>query len=121
MAIARSASSSPAGRRTKARKSTKRTASWPWARATRRRWATEVRLTIQPANTDGAERRVVSLIREEIKLEDQEVKAKVIELPNGHDKTVRLGVIDLPSFYATIEVAGRPTDLAGGPGGGGTR
>ena len=63
---------------------------------------TEVRLTIQPADGGPADRYVLPLVREEIKLEDQEVKAKVIELPKENGRTVRLGVIDLPSFYATI-------------------
>jgi carboxyl-terminal processing protease len=63
---------------------------------------TEVRLTILPGG-DASERKVVSLIRDEIKLEDQEAKAKVIELPDRSGEMVRLGVIDLPSFYATFE------------------
>jgi len=64
---------------------------------------TEVRLTIQPANQDASERFVLSLIRDEIKLEDQAAKAKVIEIPNGTETPLRLGVIDLPSFYFPIE------------------
>jgi carboxyl-terminal processing protease len=66
---------------------------------------TEVRLTISPAD-DRTARRVVTLTRDEIKLEDQEAKAKLIEMPNGHGGTNRLGVIDLPSFYATIPLPG---------------
>jgi len=66
---------------------------------------TEVRLTISPAE-DRAVRRMVTLVRDEIKLEDQEAKAQLIELPDGHGGTNRLGVIDLPSFYATIELPG---------------
>ena len=66
---------------------------------------TEVRLTISPVE-DRAARRVVTLIRDEIKLEDQEAKAQLIELPDGHGGTTRLGVIDLPSFYATIDLPG---------------
>jgi carboxyl-terminal processing protease len=66
---------------------------------------TEVRLTISPAE-DRSERHVVSLIRDEIKLEDQEAKAQLIESPDGHGGTNRLGVIDVPSFYF-------PTDLSG--------
>lgn len=66
---------------------------------------TEVRLTISPAE-DRAARRVVTLTRNEIKLEDQEAKAKLIELPNGAGGTNRIGVIDLPSFYATIDLPG---------------
>jgi carboxyl-terminal processing protease len=66
---------------------------------------TEVRLTISPVE-DRAVRRVVTLIRDEIKLEDQEAKAQLIELPDGHGGTTRLGIIDLPSFYATINLPG---------------
>jgi carboxyl-terminal processing protease len=62
---------------------------------------TEVRLTISPAE-DRAARRVVTLIRDEIKLEDAEAKAQLIETSDGHGGTNRIGVIDLPSFYATI-------------------
>jgi carboxyl-terminal processing protease len=66
---------------------------------------TEVQLTIIPADNANS-RRVVSLVRDEIKLEDQEAKALLIESPDGRGGTNRLGVIDLPSFYATINLAG---------------
>ena len=66
---------------------------------------TEVRLTIIPADDPGPPR-VVTLIRDEIKLEDQEAKAQLIELPDGHGGTNRLGILDLPSFYATIDLPG---------------
>lgn len=68
---------------------------------------TEVRLTIIPADApDPSIRKTVTLTRDEIKLEDQEAKAKIIELPpqdNRTAKTTRLGIIDLPSFYADLE------------------
>ena len=60
---------------------------------------TEVRLTISPAS-DRSARKIVSFIRDEIKLEDSEAKAKLIEYPNGK----RIGIIDLPSFYATVNL-----------------
>ncbi len=66
---------------------------------------TEVRLTISP-DSDRALRKVVALTRDEIKLEDQEAKAQIIEMPNGNGGTNRIGVIDLPSFYATIDLPG---------------
>jgi carboxyl-terminal processing protease len=66
---------------------------------------TEVRLTISPAD-DRAARRVVTLIRDEIKLEEQEAKAQLIESPDGRGGTNRIGVIDLPSFYATVSLSG---------------
>ena len=70
---------------------------------------TEVRLTVVPADAaDPSARKVITLVRDEIKLEDQEAKAKLIELPGeGNNKTMRLGVIDLPSFYSTFELEGR--------------
>jgi len=68
----------------------------------------EVRLTVVPADApDPSVRKVISLVREEIKLEDQEAKAKIIELPDGDGKSVRLGVIDLPSFYSAFELEGQ--------------
>lgn len=73
---------------------------------------TEVRLTVVPADApDPSVRKVISLVRDEIKLEDSEAKAKLIELPaeNGRS-TMRLGVIDLPSFYSTFELEGRKGD-----------
>jgi carboxyl-terminal processing protease len=66
---------------------------------------TEVRLTISPAD-DRATRRVITLVRDEIKLEDQEAKAQLLESPDGKGGTNRLGVIDLPSFYAPIDLSG---------------
>jgi len=56
---------------------------------------------------DPSVRKVVSLVRDEIKLEDQEAKAKIIEVPTpGSANVQRLGLIDLPSFYADLENRG---------------
>jgi carboxyl-terminal processing protease len=63
-----------------------------------------VQLTLIPAGApDPSVHKTVSLLREEIKLEDQEAKAKIVELA-GEDGTMhRLGIIDLPSFYEDME------------------
>jgi carboxyl-terminal processing protease len=66
---------------------------------------TEVRLTISPAE-DRAARRVISLVRDEIKLEDSEAKAKLIERTDARGGTNRIGIIDLPSFYAPVGLSG---------------
>jgi carboxyl-terminal processing protease len=66
---------------------------------------TEVRLTISPEG-DRAARRVVTMIRDEIKLEDSEAKARLIEVPDGQGGTNRIGVIDVPSFYTPIDLPG---------------
>jgi len=58
---------------------------------------TEVRLTVSPVENRSA-RRIVSLIREEIKLEDKEAHAQLIVYPDGK----RIGMIELPSFYAPV-------------------
>ena len=70
---------------------------------------TEVRLTIVPAGASDTTRQVVSLTRDEIKLESGEAKGKILEVPDTSGNNVRLGVIDLPSFYATIDAQGNPT------------
>src|SRR2546423_1386389 len=69
---------------------------------------TEVRLTVVPADApDPSVRKVVSLVRAEIKLEEGEAKAKIIEVPASEGKQLRLGIIDLPSFYSNFELEGR--------------
>jgi len=66
---------------------------------------TEVRLTIIPAGADASTRKVVSVIRDEIPLEEYAAKARIIETSDRHGGTLRLGVIDLPSFYATFDAS----------------
>jgi carboxyl-terminal processing protease len=66
---------------------------------------TEVRLTVIPAS-DPKSRRVITLTRAEINLKDEEAKAMLIEIPDGHGGTNRLGVIDVPSFYAPVPLPG---------------
>src|SRR6185436_2183242 len=67
---------------------------------------TEVRLTINPADAPNSTvRKIISLVRDEIKLEDSAAKARIYEVPMGSDeagneKVARLGLIDLPSFYS---------------------
>ena len=61
---------------------------------------TTVHLNIIPSDAaDDSVRKTISIVRDEIKLEDQQAKAQIIDLPAG-DKTQRIGVIDLPGFYA---------------------
>lgn len=68
---------------------------------------TRVRLNVVPGDSpDPSARRVVVLVRDEIKLEDQEAKARLIELPDAAGRVHRLGVIDLPSFYADFPTGG---------------
>jgi carboxyl-terminal processing protease len=64
---------------------------------------TTVTLTILPAGAaEGTLAKTVSLVRDEIKLEDQQAKARILDVPAGKGRTLRVGVIDLPSFYADM-------------------
>lgn len=65
---------------------------------------TEVRLTILPEDSSDGERKEVTLIRDEIKLEDQRASAKVIEFPGEDGMAHRVALIDLPSFYSPMDV-----------------
>ena len=61
---------------------------------------THVYLNIIPGDAaDDSARKTITLVRDEIKLEDQQAKAQIIDLPAG-DRTQRIGVINLSAFYA---------------------
>jgi carboxyl-terminal processing protease len=65
---------------------------------------TTVRLQLIPSNaTDPSKRKVVELLRDNVKLTEQEAKAEIIErnLPDGSIQ--KLGWITLPSFYQDME------------------
>jgi carboxyl-terminal processing protease len=65
---------------------------------------TGVRLTIIPGNAaDSSVRKTIALVRDEIKLEDQEAKARLVEVKGETGQVTRLGLIDLPSFYSGTE------------------
>ncbi len=62
-----------------------------------------VRMRVIPAAAiDPATRVVITLVRDEIKLTDQEAKAKIFTVPGKDGKSSRVGVLDLPSFYADM-------------------
>ena len=63
---------------------------------------TTVRLLIQPANGETSERKIVTLVRDEIKIENNLASAKIYYNFN-HGHFDRIGVIDLPAFYGAEE------------------
>ena len=63
---------------------------------------TEVHLTVRSA-PDFTTQKDVKLVRDEIKLEDSEAKAKIIDMPDDHGGRNRIGYLDLPSFYAPVD------------------
>ena len=68
---------------------------------------TTVRLLVIPADApDPSVRKVVTLVRDKIRLEDQAAKARLVEWPDEDGTVRRIGIIDLPSFYSTMDFTG---------------
>ncbi len=69
---------------------------------------TKVTLTVIPAEaTDSSVRKVVTLVRDEVKLTEQRAKARMYEWPGPDGRTRKLGIVILPGFYerSTRDVA----------------
>ena len=64
---------------------------------------TTVRLQVLPASSvDPAKRDVITIVRDEVKLKDEEAKAQVIDATGDDGSETRVGIITLPSFYADM-------------------
>ncbi len=65
---------------------------------------TRVRLLVIPSDaTDPSRRKNVELVRDEIKLKDQEARADIIIKKDENGEPVKLGWLTLPSFYADMD------------------
>jgi len=63
---------------------------------------TIVRLEVIPSDPTATANKNITIKRETVKLEDQAAKKAVFEVKNG-EKTFKLGVIDIPTFYMNFE------------------
>lgn len=65
--------------------------------------ASTVRLQVIPANaSDNSQTKVISIVRNTVKLEDQAAKKSIVTLrQDGEDK--KIGVIDIPAFYVDFD------------------
>ncbi len=64
---------------------------------------TTVRLEILPASSKTVdEHRIVTIVRNKVKLEEQSAQKEVREFPLG-DSTIKLGVIDVSAFYIDFD------------------
>jgi len=73
---------------------------------------TVVRLEVLPEDAGvSGPTRVIDIVRNEVKLEEQAAKSEIIEVPMGDDskQMVKIGVIDLPVFY--LDFNGRAQNL----------
>jgi len=65
---------------------------------------THVRLLVIPSDaTDPSHRKNVELVRDEIKLKDQEARADIIIRKDENGDPIKLGWLTLPSFYADMD------------------
>ena len=66
-----------------------------------------VRLEVIPAKAKaGDERKVITIVRNKVKLEEQSAQKKILEVPNGDD-ILKVGVIDIPAFYIDFDAMRR--------------
>ena len=71
---------------------------------------TIVRLVVEKANTK--EHVVYELTRDKVELKDAHAKSLIVETKGGDGKALKIGVINLPSFYADTEARRRGDDNA---------
>src|SRR5436853_4856617 len=65
---------------------------------------TRVRLLVIPSDAaDPSKRKTIELVRDEIKLKDQEARADIILKKDENGNPVKLGWLTLPSFYADMD------------------
>lgn len=68
---------------------------------------TTVRLEVIPAKSKSPdERKVITIVRNKVKLEEQSAQKEVLEVPNGDD-TIKIGVITIPAFYIDFDAMRR--------------
>ncbi len=66
-----------------------------------------VRLQVIPAKAVSTDaRKEITIVRNQVKLEEQSAQKKVLEVPSG-DHTAKIGVIDIPAFYIDFEAMRR--------------
>src|ERR1700741_4749658 len=71
---------------------------------------TRVRLLVIPSDaTDPSRRKNVELVRDEIKLKDQEARADIIIRNDENGDPIKLGWLTLPSFYADMDRPSKST------------
>ncbi|MEM6485630.1 MAG: carboxy terminal-processing peptidase [Pseudomonadota bacterium] len=67
-----------------------------------------VRLQVLPANSPaGAQAKTIQIVRNKVKLEEQSAQKRILELPSGDGESIRVGVIDIPTFYIDFEAMRR--------------
>ena len=64
----------------------------------------KVRLEIIPASSkDNNVRNIISIVRDEVKLEEQAVQKAMLDIKDENGITRKIGVLDIPAFYIDFE------------------
>lgn len=62
-----------------------------------------VRLEVIPANSSGDKHQVITIVRDEVKLEEQSVQKAVLNLKDQKGLNRKIGVLDIPTFYIDFD------------------
>ena len=63
-----------------------------------------VRLEVIPGKAaDDSERKIISIVRDEVKLEDSAVQKAMLDINDEQGKPHKIGVLDIPTFYHDFE------------------
>tara|TARA_R110002110_G_scaffold213154_3_gene426308 strand:+ start:43285 stop:45420 length:2136 start_codon:yes stop_codon:yes gene_type:complete len=69
-----------------------------------------VRLQVIPAKSPATDiRREITIVRNQVKLEEQSAQKEILEVPAGDDM-MKIGVIDIPAFYIDFDAMRRGDD-----------
>lgn len=69
---------------------------------------TVVRLEVIPATASSeAERRLIRIVRDKVKLEEQAARGTTLDIPLGEQPSRRVAVVQLPAFYVDFEAMAR--------------
>lgn len=67
---------------------------------------TVVKLTIIPADAvDESERRVVSIVRDTVRINSSRCEGEIFDVPTFNGSTIPMGVINIPQFYGSEETS----------------
>lgn len=67
-----------------------------------------VRLEVIPAKAKTPDqRKLITIERNEVKLEEQSAQKKILEVPTAAGTSIKVGVIDIPAFYIDFEAMRR--------------
>lgn len=69
-----------------------------------------VRLQVIPAGATADVRRDITIVRNQVKLEEQSAQKEILEIPGADGETLKIGVIDIPAFYIDFEAMRRGDD-----------